>query len=783
MKTKLITLLTFILFIQAYSQESIQKYSKVKIYYSNQLDLTKMLDNGIAVDHGKHKKNVFIESVFSEKELRKVNELGYSYDVVIDNMKEHIKNRKNKSVKLKNLACPSTGNVKVYNTPNNFELGSMGGFYTYNQMLSELDDMHNLYPNLITAKSQISNFLTYENRPIYSVKISDNPNVDESEPEMLFTAIHHAREPASMQQLIFYMWYLLENYSIDDEIKSIVDNTEQYFIPVLNVDGYIYNETTNPNGGGFWRKNRRQNSDGSRGVDNNRNYSYHWGESGVSSSGSGETWPGDYAFSEVENQASKWFCEQHNFVMALNNHTYSELLLYPFGYASNTPTQENTTFETISSMMVQENNYSNIISSDLYPAAGDSDDWMYGDTSTKNKIYAMTPEIGSSFWPNESDIIGICKEMMFNNITAAHLITNYANLEDLSPKFIMSLSGNFDYKIKRLGLQDPANFTVSIVPISTNILSIGSSQTHNGMNMLQEITNSIPYTLSSSIQIGDQIKYKLIVNNGQFDKEIIVSKVFGSAQVIFDDNCNNTSNFDSSNWNTTTAEYYSSSSSITDSPNSNYSDNINNTIELSNSIDLSNVIEANITFYTKWSIEAGWDYVQFEISNDNGANWIPQCGNYTNAGVSDQNIMGEPMYDGSQNSWVKEEIDLSDYIGENIKFRFQIVSDGNVNEDGFYFDDFKINVINESSTANITNNELSNINLYPNPFENTLTIKIPNLNDIAEITIYSINGSKILNTQTTNISTVLDLRNINNGIYFVKISTDNVTKTVKIIKQ
>jgi murein tripeptide amidase MpaA len=782
MKTKIILLFSLLFFLQGFTQEKVIKYSKAKIYYSNTLDLTKMLNNGIAVDHGKNKRNVFVESVFSSEEINNANILGFHVEILIDDMQKYIQNRK-KTASLRNASCPTSENAKVYNTPNNFELGSMGGFYTYTQMLQELDDMHSLYPNLISAKAQISNFLTYENRPIYSIKISDNPDVDESEPEMLFTAIHHAREPASMQQLIFYMWYLLENYATDDEIKGIVDNTEQYFIPVLNVDGYIYNETTNPNGGGFWRKNRRLNNDGSIGVDNNRNYSYHWGESGVSSSGSGETWPGEYAFSEIENQAVKWFCEQHNFVMALNNHTYSQLLLYPFGYASNTPTPEDNLFETISSLMVSQNGYTNQISADLYPAAGDSDDWMYGDTSTKSKIYAMTPEIGNDFWPNESDIIGICKDMMFHNITAAHLITNYAEITDLSPQFIPSLTGNFDYQIKRLGLQDPANFSVSMVPISSNIISVGGSQSHNGLSMLQEVSGAISYQLASSTQVGEEIKYKLIVANGQFNTEQIISKVYGSSLNLYNDSCDNTSNYNNSDWEVTTSDYYSASSAITDSANGDYNNNTNSTIELTNEIDLSNVTDASLSFYTKWSIEAGWDYVQFEISIDNGNTWIPQCGNYTSAGVANQNIEGEPMYDGNQSSWIKEEISLSDYIGESIRFRFQIVSDNYQTEDGFYFDDFKVEVINPSSTAGVNNTELNNVIVYPNPFEDNFSVKIPNIYNEVTIALFTINGKLITQKKTTNSLTKINLNNLSNGVYFIRITTNDNVKTLKVIKQ
>ena len=67
------------------------------------------------------------------------------------------------------------------------------------------------------------------------------------------------------------MWYLLENYETDTEIKTLVDNTALYFIPIINPDGYIFNESTNPNGGGFWRKNRKDNGNDTFGVDLNRN--------------------------------------------------------------------------------------------------------------------------------------------------------------------------------------------------------------------------------------------------------------------------------------------------------------------------------------------------------------------------------------------------------------------------------------------------------------------------------------------------------------------------------
>jgi len=165
--------------------------------------------------------------------------------------------------------------------------------------MAELDEMTNLYPNLISAKYTIGNTQTIEGRDVYAIKISDNPGINEDEPEVLYTALIHAREPAAMQQLIWYMWYLLENYGTNDEITYLVDNLEMYFVPVVNPDGYEYNHSTDPNGGGMWRKNKRDNNGGgfseyNDGVDLNRNFGYNWGydDSGSSPDPTSQTYRG-----------------------------------------------------------------------------------------------------------------------------------------------------------------------------------------------------------------------------------------------------------------------------------------------------------------------------------------------------------------------------------------------------------------------------------------------------------------------------------------------------------
>ena len=782
-----------------FGQDIQEKHQRAKISYNQSEDLIKLESFGIPIDHGVHKKGVFIISDFSISEIQTARNAGYIVDILIEDSKEYFLQRNSmNSVAERNLFCTDQTSSD-YETPDNFNLGSMGGYLTYQEMLDQLDLMKSLYPDLITTKENISDFIT-EGQPDNSttppiggngikwVKISDNPsNSSENEPQILYTAIHHAREPNSLSQLIFYMWYLLENYDVDNEIKSIVDNTELFFVPVINPDGYLYNEKTDPNGGGFWRKNRKNGN----GVDNNRNYDYYingdpadgiWGGEGASNDPNNQTYHGTAPFSEVENQAIKWFCEQHDFVMALNNHSYGELLLYPYGYANEVPTPENELFEIVSEVLVSQNGYDNILSSGLYPAAGDSDDFMYGTIGTHDKIYAMTPEIGPEFWPPSSQIEGIAKSMMYLNITSAKMVNNYADLIDTSPLFVgneVIIDQTFD--IKRLGLSGSGNFTININPISTNIGAVGDPISFSNLDVLEETNGTIQYTLINETQAGDPIVFEIIINNGSYDTKVLLNKIFGSLIPVFEDiGDSTTDNFDNNGWGITNTTYVSPSSSITESPNGNYQNNENKTIRLSENINLTNAIGANVTFYAKWDIENNWDYVQLEISLDNGNSWIPQCGLFTNEGSSNGGQpTGQPLYDGTQNNWVLEQIDLSDYLGEEITMRFKFESDGEVRADGFYFDDLTVNVLDDE-TLNNADVLASQFSVYPNPVSNLVYITTPKNN--YTLGIYNIQGQLMSTPSVYSGSQTIDYSQYTKGIYLMKFTSNNHTKIFKIIK-
>ncbi|AWH75168.1 hypothetical protein DCS32_13640 [Dokdonia sp. Dokd-P16] len=787
-----ILLCLFFCYAFAKAQQETPQYKRVKVFLNQTQTLAQLNQTGVAADHGIHKEGTFIISDFSLQELGKIRNAGFQYETIEEDIQKAYKEQSTRSAAAtSNVACSSSDAV-TYETPANFNLGTMGGYLTYQELLDELDDMAEQYPDLITARAPISNFLTeglpddgvtpsIGGNPIYWLKISDNPESEETEPEVLYTSIHHAREPMSLMQLVYYMWYLLENYDTDEEVQAIVNNTELYFIPVINPDGYLYNELTDPDGGGLWRKNRKN----GHGVDNNRNYDYHingnpndgsWGGPGSSSNTNNETYHGSGPFSEVETQAVKWFVEQHDFVIALNNHSFGELVYYPFGYAD-VDTLDDDLFQGIGDALTSVNGYNAF---NDFPFAGDSDDFMYGTVGTHDKIFAFTPEIGTSFWPPSSSIISTSQNMMFLNLTAAQIAGNYGKLTETSPTFTgesASLSTSFD--LERLAVENTGDFTITFSPISSNIIDQGAPVTLSNIAPLETQSGSITYSLSTNVEVGDAIEFDLIIDNGFFEREVRVSKIYGTTTEIFYADGNSLTDFDSTSWGTTSASFVSPSSSITDSPSGNYSDNASNIIELTQSLDLTEATTATVSYHARWNIEDTWDYVQFEISKDAGTTWEPQCGNFTTTGTNLQ-PQGEPLYDGVQNDWILEEINLSDYLGETIKARFRLVTDGAVTRDGFYFDDLSFSILSGEQLTVDNEQFINAFDVFPNPVANQLNIRT-SLGSY-ETSVYNVLGQNVTPAAQQSGNASVDYASLPAGMYFLKLETSKNSTILKIVK-
>ncbi len=283
---------------------------------------------------------------------------------------------------------------------------NFGDLYTYSEMIAYLDEFHALYPQITTEKFSIGT--THEGRTIWAFKVSDNPNLNEpDEPDVAFDGVHHAREPITVNVQIETIRTLCEGYGVDPEITFLVDNREIYFVPVVNPDGYVYNEQQAPGGGGMWRKNRRAPTGGCYGVDLNRNYPYQWGGTGSSSDPCSETYRGPSANSEPEVQALMNFHNSLDVITHDSYHSVAGLILIPWSYTT-THTPHDAQFRQMGTAMQAYCGYTMGQPPEvLYACAGTTTDWAY----YQNGTFSFCTEVdGSGFWPADAEVPGLVAE-------------------------------------------------------------------------------------------------------------------------------------------------------------------------------------------------------------------------------------------------------------------------------------------------------------------------------------------------------------------------------------
>jgi carboxypeptidase T len=183
-----------------------------------------------------------------------------------------------------------------------------------------------------------------------------------------------------------------------DPVQRWLQRGEIWVAPMINPDGHEFSRTENR----LWRKNRRQNTNGSFGVDPNRNYGYMWGTLNVNTSShvpQDETYVGPRAFSEPEVRAVRNLIAVELFSGVITYHSYSQLILYPWGYTPKPivdPTDGSGMQQLAEKMKelihnVHSRTYTPEQSSKLYPTAGDTTDWTYGEYGTWSLTIELRP--------------------------------------------------------------------------------------------------------------------------------------------------------------------------------------------------------------------------------------------------------------------------------------------------------------------------------------------------------------------------------------------------------
>ncbi|NII25004.1 T9SS type A sorting domain-containing protein [Pseudoflavitalea sp. X16] len=689
-------------------------YSRVQLTIPEK-GLAWLESQGVEFDHGELDKeqNIFITTL-SHESLASLKKTGVRYSVLVDDEVAFFqKNAKKENFYMQADAIMLNGKLHYENpcgshltnitVPAGFIPGSYSGYYTFQEIQQRIDSLVNHYPGLV--QKIILPTATLEGRPLIVVKISDNVTLDEAEPEAFYTGLHHAREGMSMMNLMFFMQYLVENYAADNRIKELVDSRELYFMPCVNPDGYRYNETSAPSGGGMWRKNRRVNGGGVYGVDLNRNYNVDWGVTGTnistSHSPSNDAYVGPNEFSEAETQAIRAFSETRYFTIAIDHHAYGNYYVTPYGRPANHPftTADVNFYKYASALMARYNGYfaGDGMATVGYYAVGNSRDWhITGDigTGTKQKTYGYTVEVGSGnvgfgFWPNPENIIPIAKSMLFANLQMAYMAGPYFELQDMNTMAVNSTSASFTFSLRRIGLTN-APVTVSLLPLE-HVQSVGASVTINSIaNYFDSVQRSITYELPSGLPAGTRVRFVYQISSAGINLYDTVTKIY-QPQSLFTDNMewSSTANWTfSGTWGTSTTAAYQGTRSLSESPSGNYASAATTMATCNTSLNLADATAAYLSFWVRHRAENAYDKLQIQVSS--GAGYLPVCGNNT---VSEEvgTLGSQPALTGIREAWTREIIDLRDYLGNPVvNFRFRFMSNGSNAEDGFYIDNIEV---------------------------------------------------------------------------------------------
>jgi len=301
--------------------------------------------------------------------------------------------------------------------------GDWDAYMSLSEIIAYINDLAAARPDICEV---FSIGQSIEGRDLWVLHITGPAG--ENKPAVFYESLIHAREWITGPVVLYLADHLVSNYDTDPDVKALVDGLDIYLLPCTNPDGYTY--TWGPNR--MWRKNRRNNGDGTYGVDLNRNWAYGWGGPGASGDTSSDLYYGTGPFSEPETTAVSNFILDHPNIMAhMDYHSYSQLILWPFGNecVGGPPEPDGSEFDALGSTMssmiqsVHGKYYeAGPICETIYQASGGSSDWVYGDAG----VFGFTIELRDTgyygFLLPPEQILPTCQE----NLPAILHLTEWA---------------------------------------------------------------------------------------------------------------------------------------------------------------------------------------------------------------------------------------------------------------------------------------------------------------------------------------------------------------------
>jgi len=731
---------------------------------------------------------------------------------------------------------------------------TLPGYRSYATMVADLNAIANNYPNLTQlvdlGASQAgiyhdAGYPAYANydHHLWAVKLSDNPTVEEDEPCFFFMGNFHAREPLGVETTMAILNDLLSNYQTDPAVQNLVNNAQIWFVPSVNPDGHevVWNQIDT-----WWRKNLRDNNGnhafdtdnnqglGADGVDLNRNFGFEWGYMSATDDPGYVTYHGPSPFSEVEAQIIRDLLLSHHYLAGISFHTYSQLVLYPFGYVDNISAPDTQELAALASQMALAfpaqggGYYTPEASWVLYPASGGLDDWAYGERG----IFCYTIEMSTQFIPSQTTVNLVCTRVkpvarfLLNRMNRSLLKGHVTDAVSGEPMIAtIHVQGLDDMPTLRTPYQSDAEFgsyyrflpagtytvrytTEGWLPYETEVTITADSVTVQDVQLTpaQVVTlngwvstfGDMPVEGASVEFLQTSLPIAITDANGNFTVAdfpygyytIRISKpgfetveysqtiasdylaflISDAPSVLYDFETNISGWTTNGTWNVTTNFAHSGLRSLNDRPNLNYQDNTDSWIKLAQPFNLAGQQNACISFFLKTFLVLDGDNCLLEYST-NGNTWLVMD-YYT--GITD---------------WTEKTYSLNQFLGQNLYLRFHLLSTDSGAAQGVFIDDFRYycSGMVVSGEQQVNPPVLSSLSVYPNPVFQTSRLQVSLSGKgvhRVQLQIFNIKGQLVKNLLKEDLSegnrmvewNCRDYRNqsVSAGVYFVRLTVDGV---------
>jgi len=760
------------------------KFHSVTISITKEFTFSDIAKLGIELDHGAIITETSVHGIINDVLLDSLRNRNVQFTIDQFDLASFYADRIASEKQEENLSS-TTNSKKFY--------GSMGYYFTLDEIYEIFSEIENKYPSLI-RKDSIG--VTFENRHIYAFHIGkDSVKNSLILPRTLITSVHHAREAITPTITCYFVQDFFEKVENQDPFcLFILNHSPITIIPCLNPDGYEYNRLTYPNGGGMWRKNRRivPKTDGI-GVDPNRNYGpkEFWDApiNGSSKDGEDETFRGDSAFSEAETWAIKTLHEKYNFKTALNFHSKGNMIVTPVSYEDKHPYDDKTFHYFCAHHTAKSRHpFGKVIQMLNYYVRGSSDDYLY--LGTSKKVLSVTPEVGNShdgFWPVRSQIFSHVNATIPSIYSAIRSTNGIPYFYSYSTSSSTSNFIDFTLEFVNTSLQPTqpcllfysklnSNSQSQIVKATDTLSTISVGGSHSKMIQLTNLNSTPIFDTKEGIIIEQRY------DSFSYFDTIYYNILKRTEYSLY--NGEKTTNYTAlKGWNID-ADVPSDTRFLTESVRSNTRPESIFTTQTEHNISLEGFVDAYVEFDARWDFEVHSDgAIVFFHEKDSAVAIALQTERTTNFWNNFNPVfpVGTPYFNGRFQQRIVQRASLKQFLGRSGKIGFQVRSSYGITYDGFSL--YKAKLVTFAPTiTNLT--ETKNHSILVQDIYNALYFSISRgtkpLNPFIDFKIYTVNGAKVFSQQyewdSQNYKGISIFKDVfPSGAYVVSITIDGQT--------